>query len=64
MEKDFLEVKTWFVQEAHLESIQAVQKDKISFLNEDLVTRPGPRIFEAFDRLARILHPSSFDDDK
>ena len=64
IEKDYLEVKTWFVEEAHLESIHAVQKDKISFLNEDLVTRPGPRIFEAFDQLARILHPSSFEDDK
>ena len=64
IEKDFLEVKKWFVEEAHLGSIHAVQKDKISFLNEDLVTRPGPRIFEAFEQLARLLHPSSFEDDK
>ena len=59
--KDFLDVKTWFAQESHLESIQAVQKDNISFLEEDLVTRPGPRIFEAFAQIARILHPSSFE---
>jgi iron complex transport system substrate-binding protein len=63
-EKDFLEVKTWFIKEAHLESVHAVQNEKISYLNEDLVTRHGPRIFEAFDQLARILHPSSFEDDK
>ena len=63
-EKDFLEVKTWFSQEAHLESIHAVQNDKFSFLDEDLVTRPGPRIFEAFAQLARILHPSCFKDEK
>ncbi len=63
-EKDFLEVKTWFIQDAHLESIQAVQNDKFSFLDEDLVTRPGPRIFEAFAQLARILHPSCFEDNR
>ena len=55
---DFLKVRTWFTKEAHLESIQAVQKGNIYFLNEDLITRPGPRLFQAFDQLARILHPS------
>lgn len=62
MDSDFLKVKTWFTKEAHLECVQAVQKGNIYFLNEDLVTRAGPRIFQAFDQLARILHPSSFKD--
>lgn len=60
--KHFLEVKKWFSEAAHLESIRAVEKKNIYYLNEDLVTRPGPRIFEAVDQLARLLHPSSFKD--
>jgi iron complex transport system substrate-binding protein len=59
---DFLEVRAWFTEEAHLESIQAVQQGNIFFLNEDLITRPGPRLFQAFDQLVRILHPSLFED--
>jgi iron complex transport system substrate-binding protein len=63
-EKDFQDVKTWLAEEAHLESTQAVQQDNITFLNEDLVTRPGPRIFEAFHQLARILHPACFEENR
>jgi iron complex transport system substrate-binding protein len=59
---DFLKNKEWFANEAHLEGIQAVQKGNLYFLNEDLITRPGPRLFHAFDQLARILHPSIFKD--
>jgi iron complex transport system substrate-binding protein len=59
---DFLDVKSWITEEAHLESIQAVQKGNIYFLSEDLIARPGPRLFQAFDQLARILHPSLFED--
>jgi iron complex transport system substrate-binding protein len=62
--EDFLGAKKWFSKEAHLETIPAVQKENIYYLNEDLVTRPGPRIFDALDRLARILHPASFKDVK
>ncbi len=61
---DFLEVKKWLTKEAHLESIQAVQKGNIYFLNEDLITRPGPRLLQAFDQLAQILHPSFIKDSR
>jgi iron complex transport system substrate-binding protein len=57
-QKDFTEIKEWFVQEAHLESTQAVREKKIHYLDEDLITRPGPRIFRAFEQLSRILHPT------
>jgi iron complex transport system substrate-binding protein len=59
---DFLVTKTWFTDEAHLESILAVQKGNLHFLEEDLITRPGPRLFQAFDKLAHILHPLLFKD--
>lgn len=61
---DFQGVKEWFTEAAHLERVKAVQQKNIFFLDEDLVTRPGPRIFKAVDQLARILHPSSFKDGK
>jgi len=59
-QKDFAEIKEWFVQEAHLESTQAVREENIHYLDEDLITRPGPRIFRAFEQLSRILHPTLF----
>jgi iron complex transport system substrate-binding protein len=59
-QKDFTEIKEWFVLEAHLESIQAVREENIHYLDEDLITRPGPRIFKAFEQLSRILHPTLF----
>ncbi len=59
-QKDFAEIKEWFVQEAHLESTQAVREENIYYLDEDLITRPGPRIFRAFEQLSRILHPALF----
>ncbi len=62
--EDFFSVKHWFTSEAYFEAIQAVQNENIRFLNEDLVTRPGPRIFEALDQLSRILHAPSFKDGK
>jgi iron complex transport system substrate-binding protein len=55
--KEFASAKEWFTQQAHLENIQAVRDGNIFFLNEDLATRPGPRIFKALDRLAEIIHP-------
>lgn len=61
-ESDFLGVKAWITEEAHLESIRAIQKGNIYFLDEDLIARPGPRLFQALNQLARILHPNLFED--
>jgi len=62
--QEFLEIRRWFKEQSHLESIMAIQKENIFMVNEDLVTRLGPRIFEAFENLARILHPCSIEADK
>lgn len=61
-ESGFRDTKAWIVEGAHLEGIQAVQKGNIHFLNEDWIARPGPRLFRAFEMLARILHPSLFEE--
>lgn len=58
----FDESKSWLTGETYLEGIQAVQKGNIHYLHEDLVTRLGPRILLALEQLARILHPSFFED--
>ncbi len=58
--EDFLKIENWLSSEVFLKGIQAVQKGNIHYLDEDLVTRLGPRIFLALDQLARILHPSVF----
>jgi iron complex transport system substrate-binding protein len=58
--EDFIEIENWINSEVFLKGVQAVQKGNIHYLDEDLVTRPGPRLFLALDQLARILHPSVF----
>lgn len=60
-EEDFLKTREWIKSEAHLEGIQAVASDRIYFLDENLATRPGPRLVDAFEELARLLHPRRFE---
>lgn len=42
------------------ENISAIKDDRIYFLNEDIITTPGPRIIEALESVARAVHPESF----
>jgi iron complex transport system substrate-binding protein len=60
-EKDFLKTKKWIKSEAHLEGTKAVDADRIYFLDENLATRQGPRLIEALEELARLLHPQCFE---
>jgi iron complex transport system substrate-binding protein len=59
-QKEFSKAKDWIKNEAHLKGIKAVDKDRIYFLDENLATRPGPRLIDALEELARILHPQFF----
>jgi iron complex transport system substrate-binding protein len=61
-QEDFIASKKWLGSEVSLEGIQAIRQGNIHYLQEDLVTRMGPRILQALDQLARILHPSLFKD--
>jgi iron complex transport system substrate-binding protein len=38
-------------------SLHAVQQGSLAVIDTDLMDRPGPRLFEAAWRLARLLHP-------
>lgn len=41
-------------------TLPAVQNDRVYGLDPDLVSRPGPRLVEGLERLARLLHPEAF----
>lgn len=60
-EKEFLKTKKWIKNEAHLEGTKAVDADRIYFLDENLATRQGPRLIQALEELARLLHPQCFE---
>jgi iron complex transport system substrate-binding protein len=39
----------------------AVKQGKIAFINGDLVSRPGPRIVDGVEEMAKIIHPELFE---
>ncbi|MEM2896093.1 MAG: cobalamin-binding protein [Candidatus Bathyarchaeia archaeon] len=41
-------------------SIEAVKNDRIHEIDESLVYRPGPRIVDGLEELAKIIHPELF----
>jgi iron complex transport system substrate-binding protein len=41
-------------------NLSAVKNRQIVPFNDDLVSRPGPRLVDAFEELAKILHPGAF----
>jgi iron complex transport system substrate-binding protein len=42
------------------EKIDAVQNGKVYPFNDDLASRPGPRLVDALEELARLFHPELF----
>jgi iron complex transport system substrate-binding protein len=42
------------------EAISAVVNGRVHVIDSDLVTRPGPRVVQGLEELARILHPGLF----
>jgi iron complex transport system substrate-binding protein len=42
------------------ERLRAVKQDQIHCFPEDLFGRPGPRLVEGLERLARVVHPEVF----
>ncbi|MFQ6082458.1 MAG: ABC transporter substrate-binding protein [Candidatus Aminicenantia bacterium] len=59
-EKDFLSAKKWWENNSPLKQIKAVKTQKIFFLDENLISRPGPRLIDGLYQLAKILHPEVF----
>jgi iron complex transport system substrate-binding protein len=42
------------------ENLKAVQEEKIYAFNDDLVSRPGPRLVDALEELSKLLHPEVY----
>jgi iron complex transport system substrate-binding protein len=45
---------------SRLNSLPAAQSGRIAIIAESLIARPGPRIFDGLEILARTLHPELF----
>lgn len=43
------------------QTLSAVQNGSIHAFNDDLVSRPGPRLVDGLEELARLIHPELFD---
>ena len=41
-------------------NLPAVVNGRVYGMDPDLVSRPGPRLVEGLERLARLLHPEAF----
>lgn len=49
------------LEEPALSHLEAFKGDRILAFNEDLIKRPGPRMIDALEEMAAILHPEVFD---
>ena len=56
----FAKARDWFKSQAGFANIAAVRNGCIHFLDENRASRFGPRLYDAFTELARILHPEVF----
>jgi iron complex transport system substrate-binding protein len=43
------------------DTIPAVQNDRIHGLDPDIISRPGPRIVDALEQLAKLIYPERFE---
>jgi iron complex transport system substrate-binding protein len=43
------------------DGIKAVQENRVIEFNDDLVSRPGPRMIEGLEELAKAIHPGLFE---
>jgi iron complex transport system substrate-binding protein len=50
----------FITKEERLQDTEARQNNRIYSINTDLVGRPGPRIVDALEEFARIIHPELF----
>jgi len=60
-DRDFAPARDWLAGQASLESLPAVRRGAIHPLDENAASRYGPRLLDALDALARILHPECFE---
>jgi len=59
--EEFEKTRTRMIKERHYQTLEAVHLNRIYFLDENTATRPGPRLIDALEQLARLLHPQRFE---
>lgn len=42
------------------ENISAIKNERIYLLNRDIISRPGPRIVDALEMIAKVIHPELY----
>jgi iron complex transport system substrate-binding protein len=60
----FEKAKSWFLSQTPFQKIRAVVARNFVFLDENLFSRFGPRLVEAYEKLVRTAHPELFLDRK
>lgn len=53
-------LRTLFNEFPEWTNLEAVKKRQVLLINSDILTRPGPRIVEGLEILARVFHPEKF----
>jgi iron complex transport system substrate-binding protein len=59
-EAGFRRAVDWFKSQAGLKDLRAVRSGRILFLDQNAASRFGPRLYDALEALARLLHPDCF----
>ena len=59
-ESNFRRAADWFRSQAGLRELKAVRTGRILFLDQNAASRFGPRLYDALEALARLLHPERF----
>jgi iron complex transport system substrate-binding protein len=59
-EDDFGAARDWFRDQPEFASVRAIRNDRIRRLDENAASRFGPRLYDAFAEMARIIHPERF----
>jgi iron complex transport system substrate-binding protein len=57
---DFAQTRTWLNNRPGARETAAVRTGRILRLDENAASRYGPRLFDALEELARLLHPEKF----
>lgn len=55
-EENFQKAREWFTAQPGFQSMRAVRTARIHFLDENIASRFGPRLYDAFAELARLIH--------
>lgn len=62
--EEFEKARIQMKNERHYQQLKAVRSNRVYFLDENITTRPGPRLIDALERLAHLLHPQQFEHER